>query len=100
VVNTLDAARVIEFLGQVQEPYQAALSLFYLEDYSYKEIADILEVPLGTVRSRISRGVAQLKQSILMGTGAQARRRCGQRLSQTQPSLARDRLGNCPALAA
>jgi RNA polymerase sigma-70 factor (ECF subfamily) len=69
VVNTLDAARVFELLGQLQEPYQAALSLFYLEDYSYKEIADILEVPLGTVRSRISRGIAQLQQSILLGTG-------------------------------
>jgi RNA polymerase sigma factor (sigma-70 family) len=69
MVNTLDAARVLEFLGQVQEPYQAALSLFYIEDYSYKEIADILEVPVGTVRSRISRGMTQLQQSILMGTG-------------------------------
>ncbi len=73
-ISTLDAARVLEFLGQVQEPYQAALSLFYLEDYSYKEIADILEVPLGTVRSRISRGVAQLQQSILVGTGTTSRR--------------------------
>src|ERR1041384_2257416 len=35
IVNTLDAARLIEFLGQVQEPYRAAVSLFYLEDYSY-----------------------------------------------------------------
>src|SRR5882757_7364430 len=70
VVNTLDAARVIEFLGQVQEPYQAALSLFYMEDYSYQEIADILEVPLGTVRSRISRGLAQLQRLILDGDGA------------------------------
>src|SRR6266581_8173604 len=69
VLNTLDAARVLEFLGQVQEPYRAALSLFYMEDYSYQEIADILAVPLGTVRSRISRGVAQLQQSVLMGTG-------------------------------
>ena len=67
-VDTLDAARVIELLGQVQEPYLAALSLFYLEDYSYQEVADILEVPLGTVRSRISRGVAQLRRLILMGT--------------------------------
>jgi len=64
MVNTLDAARVFELLGQVQEPYRAPLTLFYLEDYSYKEIADILEVPLGTVRSRIFRGVAQLRQSI------------------------------------
>src|SRR5437867_10190131 len=31
MVSTLDAARVIEFLGQVREPYQAALSLFYIE---------------------------------------------------------------------
>ena len=73
-VSTLDAARVLEFLGQVQEPYRAALSLFYLEDYSYKEIADILEVPLGTIRSRISRGIAQLQQSILVGAGTASRR--------------------------
>jgi len=67
VVNTLDLAQALEFLGQIQEPYRAALSLFYLEDYSYKEIADILEIPLGTVRSRISRGMAQLQQSIKQG---------------------------------
>jgi RNA polymerase sigma-70 factor (ECF subfamily) len=69
VVNTLDSTRVLEFLGQVQEPYRAALTLFYMEDYSYKEIAIILEVPVGTVRSRISRGLAQLQRSIRMGTG-------------------------------
>ena len=68
VVKRLDAAQVLECLGQVQEPYRAALSLFYLEDCSYKEIADILEIPLGTVRSRISRGIAQLQQSVLAGT--------------------------------
>jgi len=68
VVNTLDAARAVELLGQIQEPYRAAVSLFYLEDYSYKEIASILEVPLGTVRSRISRGMAQLQQSIVADT--------------------------------
>jgi len=69
VINTLEATRVLELLGQLPEPYQAALSLFYLEDYSYKEIADILEIPLGTVRSRLSRGIALLQQSILKGTG-------------------------------
>jgi RNA polymerase sigma-70 factor (ECF subfamily) len=62
LVNKLDGVRVLELLGQVQEPYQAALNLFYLEDYSYQEIADILEVPLGTIRSRISRGIAQLQR--------------------------------------
>jgi RNA polymerase sigma factor (sigma-70 family) len=72
-VNTIDAARVIELLALVPEPYQAALSLFYLEDYSYKEIAQILEVPLGTVRSRISRGLAQLQQAIRVGAGQPSR---------------------------
>jgi len=69
IVNKLDAVRAVEFLSQVQEPYRAALSLFYMEDYSYKEIAHILEVPLGTIRSRISRGLAQLQQLILTGSG-------------------------------
>ena len=66
--NRLDAARVFELLGQIQEPYRAALNLFYREDYSYQQIADILDVPLGTVRSRISRGLAQLQESILLDT--------------------------------
>ena len=74
IVNALDSARLLEFLGQVQESYRAALSLFYMEDYSYKEIADILEIPLGTVRSRISRGLAQLQQSILLGTRTTSKR--------------------------
>jgi len=65
MVNALDSARVVELLGQVAEPYQAAVALFYLEDCSYKEIAEILEVPLGTVQSRISRGLAQLQQLIM-----------------------------------
>jgi transposase len=45
----------------VDEVYQGAVALFYLEDCSYKEIAEILEVAEGTVKSRISRGIAQLR---------------------------------------
>jgi RNA polymerase sigma-70 factor (ECF subfamily) len=67
-VNSLDAAQALEFLRQVQEPYQAVLTLFYMEDCSYEEIAAIVQVPIGTVRSRISRGMAQLRQLILRET--------------------------------
>ncbi len=52
MVNALDSAKVVELLGQVPEPYQAAVALFYLEDCSYREIGEILGVPLGTVHSR------------------------------------------------
>jgi RNA polymerase sigma factor (sigma-70 family) len=65
IVNSLDAAKVVKLLAEVAEPYQAALTLFYLEDCSYKEIAEILGIPLGTVQSRISRGMAHLQQLII-----------------------------------
>ena len=64
VMNALDAPTVVELLAQVDAQYRAAVALFYLEDYSYLEIASILEVPLGTVKSRIARGLAQLKQLV------------------------------------
>ncbi len=57
----VDSAQVLPALGQVDEVYQAAVALFYLEDCSYKEIAEILAVPLGTVKSRIGRGIVQLR---------------------------------------
>jgi len=61
-VSMLDAAHVLRTLAQVDESYQSAVSLFYLEDCSYREIAEILELPLGTVKSRISRGIGQLQR--------------------------------------
>ncbi|MCX6930039.1 MAG: RNA polymerase sigma factor [Verrucomicrobia bacterium] len=65
LVSRLDAQDVLELLSQVDEQFQAAVALFYLEDYSYNEIAGILEVPLGTVKSRIARGLAQLKELVM-----------------------------------
>jgi len=67
LVERLDGATAVALLGQVQEPFRAAVALFYLEDYSHPDIAEILGVPLGTVKSRIARGVAQLKQFVLDG---------------------------------
>jgi RNA polymerase sigma factor (sigma-70 family) len=65
-VNQLDSKAVMHGLAQVDDVYRAPLSLFYVKDCSYKEIAEILEIPMGTVKSRIARGVAQL-HNILTG---------------------------------
>jgi RNA polymerase sigma-70 factor (ECF subfamily) len=63
-VSQLDSAQVLQALGLVDSVYQAPVALFYLEDCSYKEIAEILEVPMGTVKSRIARGLGQLQKSL------------------------------------
>jgi len=65
VIDQMDAGTVLEALHQLDELYRAPLALFYLEDISYKEIAAVLEVPMGTVQSRIARGKAQLQQWLL-----------------------------------
>ena len=67
-VNQLDAGAVVEALGRIEEIYRAPLALFYMEEHSYKEIAEILEVPIGTVQSRIARSKMHL-QKILLGRG-------------------------------
>lgn len=63
-VEQLDSQSVLDLLARVDPQYQAAVALFYLEDYSYLEIAEILQVPLGTVKSRIARGLTQLKNLV------------------------------------
>jgi len=56
-----DAELVFEALTQVPEVFRLPLALFYLEDLSYREIAEILEVPVGTVMSRLSRGKSEMR---------------------------------------
>lgn len=58
--DRLDAATVLAALARINESFRAPLALFYLDDYSYKEIAEILDVPVGTVQSRIARGKSRL----------------------------------------
>ena len=61
-VNRLDSTLVLQTLAQLDEIYQAPVALFYLQDHSYNEIAEVLDVPLGTVKSRLTRGLARLHQ--------------------------------------
>ncbi len=62
--SRLDALQALEALEQIEEVFRAPVALFYLEDCPYKEIAEILGVPIGTVKSRIARGIARLQKCL------------------------------------
>jgi len=70
-VNRIDSRTLLRMLREIDEDFRAPLVLYYMEDFSYKQIADVLAVPLGTVQSRIARAKLQLLR----------------RLSETNPPL-------------
>lgn len=60
----LVSADVEEALGKVPEDFRMAVILSDIEGLSYQEIADAMEVPIGTVRSRLARGRSLLRKSL------------------------------------
>lgn len=58
----LEGNEALEALHELDPVYREPLMLFYLEDLSYKEIAEVLDIPMGTVMSRLARGKSQLKR--------------------------------------
>ena len=87
VVDQMDGRAVLQALRQVDEVYRAPLALYYLEEMSYKEIAETLEVPTGTVMSRLARGKEQLRH--LLCVEEDERR---QRVMAVRPRVATERV--------
>lgn len=60
----LTDTEVINALNKLPEHYRSVVLLADVQEFDYKEVAAILDVPIGTVMSRLSRGRTQLKKSL------------------------------------
>jgi RNA polymerase sigma-70 factor (ECF subfamily) len=61
LLSQLMDADVVGALEELPETFRAVVVLADIEEFSYKEIAEILDIPIGTVMSRLHRGRRQLQ---------------------------------------
>jgi RNA polymerase sigma-70 factor (ECF subfamily) len=60
----VDPARLQLALDDLDEAFRTPLILYYFEDFSYRDIADQMDLPIGTVMSRLARGKAYLRSRL------------------------------------
>lgn len=63
--SAVDTERLQQALDSLSSEARLIVHLFYFEDRSYREIAAALDVPLGTVMSRLSRAKEQLRRRLI-----------------------------------
>jgi RNA polymerase sigma-70 factor (ECF subfamily) len=68
----VDSARLQEVLNELDEAFRTPLILFYFEDFSYRDIAEQMDLPIGTVMSRLARAKGYLRTRLASeATGAE-----------------------------
>ena len=64
IMDKLDTEQVGAALEALPEEYRVVATLYFIEDFSYQQIAEVLECPVGTVRSRLHRGRRMLQKAL------------------------------------
>jgi RNA polymerase sigma-70 factor, ECF subfamily len=64
IMDKLDTEHVSAALEELPEEYRVVATLYFIEDFSYQQIAEVLECPVGTVRSRLHRGRRMLQKAL------------------------------------
>lgn len=60
----VDSERLQHILNEMPEEFRSTVILFYFQEFSYKEIAAQLDLPIGTVMSRLARGKSYLRRRL------------------------------------
>lgn len=60
----IDSAQLQQVLNELPEAFRTPIILYYFEDFSYRDIAEQMNVPLGTVMSRLARAKTFLRQRL------------------------------------
>jgi RNA polymerase sigma-70 factor (ECF subfamily) len=64
LIQKLGVEGVIDALDALPEEYRVVSMLYFMQDFTYQEIAAVLEIPIGTVRSRLHRGRKMLQRAL------------------------------------
>ncbi len=64
VTTSLEAARVRRALASLTEVQREAVLLAYYGGYTYKEVSELLDVPLGTIKTRMRDGLIRLRDAL------------------------------------
>jgi RNA polymerase sigma-70 factor (ECF subfamily) len=64
LVERLDADLVMRAIDALPEEFRTVATLYFMQDLPYQEIAEMLEVPIGTVRSRLHRARRMLQKTL------------------------------------
>lgn len=64
-VPEVDPERLQQALNELPEGFRTPVILFYFEDMSYRDIAEQMDLPIGTVMSRLARAKAHLRDRLL-----------------------------------
>ena len=62
----VDSDELQQVLNELPEEFRAPLILFYFDEFTYREIAAQMNIPIGTVMSRLSRARAYLRRRLEM----------------------------------
>lgn len=74
----IDPEQLQQALNELPEVYRTPIILYYFEDFGYREIAEQMDLPIGTVMSRLARAKCHLRSRLLpgeaVGANGQSRR--------------------------